>query len=108
MASTVAGGIIVIYSIFSLRRIHQPKAKIDYRYWALVWLIAFAVLFLRFAKDHFHLYYWNPYRVVAVSFISCFMIGLVLAPLFFNQKHIVDAGTTLKKKREVDTASRNS
>ena len=33
LASTIAGGLVVIYSIFALRRIHQPKTKIDYRYW---------------------------------------------------------------------------
>jgi hypothetical protein len=85
LASTVAGGIVVIYSIFALRRIHQPRTRIDYRYWAFVWLITFVALLLRFAKDHFHFYYWNPYRVVAVSFISCFMIGLILAPLILKQ-----------------------
>jgi len=107
LSSTVAGGIIVIYSLFSLRRVHKPKTKIDYRYWTLVWLITFAALFLRFARDHFHLHYWNPYRVAAVSFISCFMIGLILAPLFFNQRQSAGTGATLKGKGEVDTAGRH-
>jgi len=104
LASTVVGGIVVIYSIFALRRVHQPETKIDYRYWALVWLIAFAAIFLRLAKDHFHLHYWNPYRVMAVSFISCFMIGLIVAPLFLKQKHPLDKRAVLKRKIEVDTS----
>ena len=103
LASTLAGGLVVIYSIFSLRRTHQPKTKIDYRYWALVWFITFSAIFLRFAKDHFRPHYYNPYRVVAVSFISCFMIGLILTPLLLNQKQPAGTKNSLKKKVEVDT-----
>jgi len=108
LASSLAGGLVVIYAIFALRRIHQPKTKIDYRYWALVWFITFFALGLRFAKDHFHFYYWNPYRVAAVSFISCFMIGLIIAPLFLNQGKPPRAlATSLKKEAGANTASRN-
>jgi hypothetical protein len=107
LASTVAGGIIVIYSIFALRRVHQPKTKIDYRYWALVWLVTFSALFIRLAKDHFHLYYWNPYRVMAVSVISCFMIGLMVAPLLLKQRQSPGRKAAVRKKVEVDTASRH-
>jgi len=107
LASTIAGGLGVIYSIFALRRIHQPKTKIDYRYWALVWFIAFAVTFLRFAKDDFHMHYYNPYRVIAVSFISSLMIGLILTPLLLNEKQRPAAKTALKKEREVDALSGN-
>jgi hypothetical protein len=106
LASTVVGGLVVIYSIFALRRIHQPKTKIDYRYWALVWFITFSALLLRFAKGHFHFYYYNPYRVVAVSFISCFMIGLILTPLLLNQKQPPRTRVSLKRKMEADTAGR--
>jgi len=103
LASTVAGGIVVVYSIFALRRIHQPKTKIDYRYWTLVWFITFSGTFLRFAKDHFHLHYYSPYRVIAVSVISSFMIGLILTPLLLNQKQSQGTRTSLKRKEEVDT-----
>lgn len=105
LASTVAGGIVVVYSIFALRRIHQPKTKIDYRYWTLVWFITLSVTFLRFAKDHFHLHYYSPYRVIAVSVISSFMIGLILAPLLLNQKPSQGTRTSLKKKEKVDTVN---
>lgn len=107
LASTIAGGLVVIYSIFALPRIHQPKTKIDYRYWALVWLITFSALFLRFAKDHFHPHYYNLYRVVAVSFISCFMIGLILTPLLLNQKQPPGAKASQKRKIAVDTVDRD-
>lgn len=107
LVSTLAGGIAVIYSIFALRRIHQPRTKIDYRYWGLVWLITLSALFVRIAKDHFHLHYWNPYRVMAVSFISCFMIGLIIAPLLLKRKQPAATKTFMKKEEEVDTLSRS-
>jgi hypothetical protein len=107
MASTIGGGLGVIYSIFALRRIHQPKTKIDYRYWALVWFITFFSTFLRFAKDDFHMYYYNPYRVIAVSFISSLMIGLILTPLLLKQKQSPGTKISLKKETEVDAVSSN-
>ena len=107
LASTVAGGLVVLYSIFALRRIHQPKAKINYWYWALVWFITFSATFLRFAKDHFNFHYYNLYRVAAVSFISCFMIGLILTPLLLSQKKLPGEKTSLKRKIEVDTVNGN-
>jgi hypothetical protein len=86
LASSVVGGLAVIYSIFSLRRIHQPKTKIDYRYWVMVLFIAFFVFFLRFSKFGFHFYYFKYHRAIAVTFISTLMIGLILTPLLLNQK----------------------
>jgi hypothetical protein len=106
-ASTIAGGLVVIYSIFALRRIHQPKTKIDYRYWALVWLITLSVIILRFSKNGFHLYYFKYYRVLAVSFISSLMIGLMLTPFLLKQKQRPGTKVSFKKKIEADVASRN-
>lgn len=102
LASTVAGGLVVLYSIFSLRRVHQPDVKVDYRYWGIVWFITLSALTVRFGKDHFHFHYWNPYRVAAVSFISCFMIGLIIAPLLLNQKRSGNTGSSLKMRAEPD------
>jgi len=103
LASTIAGGLAVIYSIFALRRIHQPKTKIDYRYWTIVWFITFLVVLLRFAKNGFHLYYDNPDRVIIVSFISSLMIGLIVTPLLLNQKQSPAAKISIKAKEEADT-----
>jgi len=86
MASTIAGGLGVIYSIFSLRRIRRPKTKIDYRYWPMVLFIACFVFFFRFSKFGFHFYYFRYHRAVAVVFISSMMIGLILTPLLLNKK----------------------
>jgi len=86
LASSIVGGLAVIYSIFSLRRIHQPKTKIDYRYWVMVLFIAVFVFFLRFYKFGFHFYYFRYHRAVAVTFISTLMIGLILTPLLLSQK----------------------
>ena len=86
LASTIVGGLVVIYSIFSLKRIHQAETGIDYRYWTLFWLITLSVIILRFSKYGFHLYYFKYHRVIAVSFISSLMIGLILTPLLLNQK----------------------
>jgi hypothetical protein len=107
LASTITGGLVVIYSIFALRRIHQPKTKIDYRYWTLVWIITLSIIFLRFAKDDFRLHYYSPYRVIAVSFIASFMIGLILTPLLLNQKRPPGTKTSLKRKIEVDIVNGN-
>ena len=103
LASTIAGGLAVIYSIFALRRIHQPKTKIDYRYWTIVWFITFLVVFLRFAKNGFQLYYENPDRVIIVTFISSLMIGLIVTPMLLNQKQLPATKISMKKKEEVDT-----
>jgi uncharacterized protein DUF4184 len=86
LASSIVGGLAVIYSIFSLRRIHQPRTKIDYRYWVMVLFIAVFVFFLRFYKFGFHFYYFRYHRAVAVTFISTLMIGLILTPLLLGQK----------------------
>jgi len=107
LASTITGGLIVIYSIFALRRIHQPKTKIDYRYWTIVWIITLSITFLRFAKDDFRLHYYSPYRVIAVSFIASFMIGLILTPLLLNQKQPPGTKNSFKRKIEVDTVNGN-
>ena len=107
LASTIAGGLIVIYSIFALRRIHQPKTKIDYRYWIIVWIITLSITFLRFAKDDFRFHYYSPYRVIAVSFIASFMIGLILTPLLLNQKQPPGTKNSFKRKIEVDTVNGN-
>ena len=45
--------------------------------------------------------------VLAVSFISSLMIGLILTPLLLNQKQPPGTKTSLKKKIEVDTVSGN-
>ena len=91
LASSIVGGLAVIYSIFSLRRIHQPKAKIDYRYWALVFFIAFFIFFLRFSRFGFHFYYFRYHRAVAVTFISTLMIGLILTSLLLYPKKLSGA-----------------
>jgi len=103
LASTIAGGLAVIYSIFALRRIDQPKTKIDYRYWTIVWFITFLVVFLRFAKNGFQLYYENPDRVIIVTFISSLMIGLIVTPMLLNQKQLPATKISMKKKEEADT-----
>lgn len=100
LASTIGGGLAVLYSIFALRRIHQPKTKIDYRYWILVWFIAFSITFLRFAKDDFRLHYNSPSRVIAVSFISSLMIGLIVTPLVLSQRRDKNY---LRNRGDVDT-----
>jgi hypothetical protein len=98
LVSTLAGGLVVVGSVFALRRIHQPKTKIDYRYWTLVWFITFSITFLRFAKNGFHLYYDYPDRVITVSFISSLMIGLILTPLLLNQGQSSTTKKVFKKE----------
>jgi hypothetical protein len=102
LASTIAGGLAVIYSIFALRRIHQPKTKIDYRYWILVWFITFSVFFLRFYKLGFHLYYFRYYRLVTVTFISSLMIALILTPFFLSKGDAREVKHFVRKEMEVD------
>jgi len=104
LASTITGGLIVIYSIFALRRIHQPKTKIDYRYWALVWFIAFFVFFLRFSRFGFHFYYFKYHRVIAVSAISSMMIGLILTPLLLKQRQPAVTKSSSRHETRVDTS----
>lgn len=102
LISTVVGGIAVIYSIFALRRIHQPKTKIDYKYWILAWFITFFVFFLRFSHYGFHFYYLKYHRVVAVSIISSMMIALILTPILLypgQLSRITDSSK--KRKREL-------
>jgi len=107
LASTVVGGLVVIYSIFSLKRIHEEETKIDYRYWVLFWLITLSVIILRLSKDGSYLIHFGYYRVLAVSFISSLMTGLILTPLLLNQKQTPGTETSLKKKAEVDTVRGN-
>ncbi len=107
LASTVVGGLVVIYSIFSLKRIRQEETKIDYRYWVLFWLITLSVIILRLSKDGAYLIHFGYYRVLAVSFISSLMTGLVLTPLLLNRKQTPRTETSLKRKTEVDTVRGN-
>jgi len=107
LASSIAGGLAVILSIFALRRIHQPKTKINYWYWVSVIVITFFVFFLRFSRHGFHFYYLKYHRVVGVSLISSVMISLILTPLLLNKKEPAGANTSLKKKKEVDAATGN-
>lgn len=107
LTSTIVGGLVVIYSIFSLKRIHQAEKGIDYRYWTLFWLITLSFIVLRFSKNGFHHYYFRYYRVPVVAFISCLMIGLILTPLLLNQKQQPGTKTSLRKTREVDTVNGN-
>jgi hypothetical protein len=62
---------------------------------------------LRFSKYGFHFYYFKYYRVLAVSFISSLMIGLMLTPVLLSQKQRPGAKVSLKNKIEADTASSN-
>ena len=107
LASTVVGGLVVIYSIFSLKRIRQEETKIDYRYWVLFWLITLSVIILRLSKDGAYLIHFGYYRVLAVSFISSLMTGLVLTPLLLNRRQTPRTETSLKRKTEVDTVRGN-
>jgi uncharacterized membrane protein len=107
LASTLVGGLVVIYSIFSLKRIRQEETKIDYRYWVLFWLITLSVIVLRLSKDGAYLIHFGYYRVLAVSFISSLMTGLVLTPLLLNRKQTPRTETSLKRKTEVDTVRGN-
>jgi len=104
LISSIVGGLVVIFSIFSLRRIHQPKTKIDYRYWALVWFIAFFVFFLRFSRFGFHFYYFKYHRVIAVSAISSMMIGLILTPLLLKQRQPAVTKSSSRHETRVDTS----
>jgi len=108
LVSTIAGGLVVIYSIFSLRRIPQPKTKIDYRYWAIVWLITLSVFFLRFSRHGFHISFFKYYyRFLAVTFISGMMIALILTPFFLPKRKTIDVKSSAKKEMEVDAQRRN-
>jgi hypothetical protein len=107
LVSSIAGGLAVIVSIFALRRVHQPKRKINYWYWVSVVLITIFVFFLRFSRFGFHFYYFKYHRVIAVSLIASLMIGLILTPLLLNPKRPPGEKTNLKKKKELDTVSGN-
>jgi hypothetical protein len=105
MISSIAGGLAVILSIFALRRIHQPKTKINYWYWVSVSFITVFVFFLRFSRHGFHFYYLKYHRVVGVTLIASIMISLILTPLLLNQKQPPGAKNSLQKKKEVDTVT---
>jgi hypothetical protein len=107
LASTIIGGLIVIYSIFALKRIPQPKSKIDFRYWTLFWFITLSLLFLRFAKGNYQFYSWNPYRPVIVSFISCMMIALIVTPLVSKRNQQANIKSSSKKKIKADSVGGN-
>lgn len=108
MASTVIGGLVVIYSIFSLKRLPQQKTKIDFKYWVVFWLIAFFVLFLRFAIGGFSFYYhyiryYSPFRVVVISFISSVIIALIVTPLLLKRSDKSGNKIGSKREQEIDS-----
>jgi len=106
LVSTIAGGLAVIISIFALRRIHQPKTKINYWYWINVAFITVFVFFVRFARFGFHFYYFKYHRAIGVCLIASIMVALIVTPLLLYQKQSSDAKTSLNKKKEVDTVNR--
>ena len=99
LISTIAGGLAVIYAIFALERIRQPKTKIDYMYWILVWSITVSAFCLRFSNLGFHRWYFKYYRFLTCTFISGMMIALILTPLFLA---IIRRQPLARKEMEAD------
>jgi hypothetical protein len=102
-ASTIAGALVVIYSIFALKRNPQAKTKIDYKYWGLVWLLTFTVFLIRIIRADFHFYYYSQIRVIVVSFISSIIIALIVTPLILKRNRGSKTKIFSKKEAEADS-----
>ena len=79
--STLLGGIIVIWAIFSFSdgKLHQSGNK--YKYWLSVSLITVVIFSVRFITSlNIHLY-----GDVVVSLISAFLLGLILTPVVIKR-----------------------
>jgi len=90
IASTVVGGIVVVFSILVLKKTPLNKSSIDYLYWELIVFIIFSIMALKFFRG----LSIHQYRVVVVTFISSLMIALILTPLILQLKRRVDHKTT--------------
>lgn len=78
--SSFIGGIVILFSIFTLPKIYILKKSKDKKYWICVLLFAAIVLSIRFAlgltiKEYGH---------VIVSVLSSFLFALILTPLFLK------------------------
>ena len=90
VASTVVGGIVVVFSIILLKKTPLNKPSIDYLYWELIAFIIFSIMALKFFRG----LSIHQYRVVVVSFVSSLMIALILTPLILKLKQRVNNETT--------------
>jgi hypothetical protein len=78
--SSLIGGVIVLWAIFSLKS--KPSAQSDKkaRYWLSVSVITLIILVIRFfAGLNFHLY-----TDILITLISAFLISLIITPLAYK------------------------
>jgi hypothetical protein len=79
--STLTGGIIVIWAIFSFSDGELDQSSSKYKYWLSVSLITVIIFSVRFITSlNIHLY-----GDVVVSLISAFLIGLILTPFLIRK-----------------------
>ena len=76
--STIIGGLIIAFTIFSMKKNSVQKSKSPYKYWLLILIIFTVVMILRFATG----LNYKLYGQVIVTAISASMIALICAPLF--------------------------
>ena len=80
--STAVGGLIVIFTILSLKKRKYPDKPVDYNYWAIVVFIILSIMIMRRMTG----LKLHDFRSVVVSFISGGMLALILTPIILNKQ----------------------
>jgi hypothetical protein len=77
--SSLAGGVVVIFAIFSLKDGRAEQSKQKLRYWICVSAITGLILTIRFFTSESPLHYGD----IIVTAMAGFLIGLIATPLLF-------------------------
>jgi hypothetical protein len=93
LASSLAGLVVIIIAFFSLKKHPCPQKKIDYRYWVIVLLIIFIVMFMRLIKG----LHYDFLRRIVIAAISSIILALILTPMILTQWRLYDAEFSEKK-----------
>ncbi len=80
-SSSLVGGLLIILTIKKLPVSRIENAKINYKYWLILTIIALTIILFRFLTG---LEYYE-YGAVIISSISATLIGLIFSPILINK-----------------------
>jgi hypothetical protein len=82
-ASTLIGGLIIVFALLKMPAANKVNRTINLRYWGFVILSSLVIISIRLFTGLNYLQYGN----LIVTAISAVMIGLILTPLVISQKN---------------------
>ncbi len=81
LSNSIVGLLVIVITFLALKKHPDYDKKIDYKYWMILLLIIFVVMFMRLIAG----IHYDYIRRILVSGISSVIIALILTPMILTQ-----------------------